>query len=225
MDLCRDIESLVTVDESVMDLGISIAYTVSWTSQSLIHFSRYPYEEDLTELFSYVKNSYTLENLKKHKIVRAYRDFFWKLGIDPTKTRPASEALVRRALRNQFPRINHVVDAGNIASAFTLVPVGLYDLDRARPPLTIKKSLGGEAFRPIGGKEEVLEKGLPILVDSRGVVMHIYPHRDSVETCVTEQTRKIAIIAAGVPGVEKSLLIKTVDMITQLLKKDRLDTL
>jgi DNA/RNA-binding domain of Phe-tRNA-synthetase-like protein len=217
-DLCTGIEDFVHIDEEVKTFGIHIAFTVSWAEES-VPISGYPFEDDVNRLVEFVKSNFTLENLKNHRVVRAYRDFFWRLGIDPTKTRPASEALVRRALRNQFPRINTVVDAGNIASVHTFIPIGIYDLDKALLPLRIKLSRGSEVFKPIGGREEVLGKGVPILVDSKGTVMHIYPHRDSVETCVTDSTKRIITIAAGVPGVEKELVVKAVQIVVELLKK------
>src|SRR4030067_3044100 len=48
------------------------------------------------EVLARVRASYTLESVKDVPELRAYRDFFWRVGIDPTKTRPAAEALVRR---------------------------------------------------------------------------------------------------------------------------------
>lgn len=218
MDLCLTLAGVVRIADDVKELGIHIAYTVSWLDKLQI-VSGYPYEDEVAKMLDYVRKSFRLEALKDHDIVRAYRDFFWRLGIDPTKVRPSSEALVRRALKGQFPRINYVVDAGNIASVYTLVPIGIYDLDKARAPLTIRYSTGGEIFRPIGGREEVLGRGVPILIDSVGTVMHIYPHRDSIETCVTNETTKIITIAAGVPKVPKDLLIKAVSIVVDLLRR------
>ncbi|MEM4695390.1 MAG: phenylalanine--tRNA ligase beta subunit-related protein [Ignisphaera sp.] len=218
VDFCDNIDMVVELDHNVRSLGIHIAYTISWKDSEKL-FEGYPFEDDIRNLITYVKSRYTLDILRNDRAVRAYRDFFWRLGIDPTKTRPASEALVRRALRDQFPRINPVVDAGNIASAYTMVPIGMYDLDKVSLPLTIKFSQGGERFKPIGGGEEVLEKDIPILVDSKGTVMHIYPHRDSIETCVTENTTKIVTIAAGVAGIEKELVMRAVSIVVELLQK------
>ena len=63
-------------------------------------------------VYSEAKAKYTIETLKDHPIVRAYRDFYWKLDIDPTKTRPSGEALLRRVLHgDELPRISTVVDA------------------------------------------------------------------------------------------------------------------
>ena len=54
-----------------------------------------------------MRKNYSLDGLKDEENIRAYRDFFWKLGIDPTKIRPAAEALIRRILGGkEIPRIN-----------------------------------------------------------------------------------------------------------------------
>ena len=216
--LCRDLETLLTVSEDARGLGIFVAYTIAWC-RDVCEYRDDPLREDVEAMTKLVRSRYSLESLKSDPVVRAYRDFYWRIGIDPTKTRPSSEALVRRALRNQFPRIHPVVDAGNIASAETMVPIGLYDLDRARPPFRIVLSRGGEVFRGIGGKVEVLEKGIPILIDSQGTVMHIYPHRDSVDTMVRETTQRIFILAAGVPRVPRDLVQRATVRVAELLQK------
>lgn len=217
--LCDKLEEILEVEEGCKSMGITVAYTVAWlerVDESGKAFLERAIEEALNE----IPKQYTLENLKSHPIVRAYRNFFWRLGIDPTKTRPSSEALIRRALRGSFPRINDVVDVGNIASLKTLVCIGMYDIDKAGLPLKLTISKGGERFKPIGSKEEMrLKPGIPILIDSRGVVMHLYPHRDSVETCVSESTRRILVLAAGVPEVPKEQLIMALNIIKDLLNR------
>ncbi len=215
-DYCKGLDELILLDESIKHLNIFIAYTVIWFDK--------PPKSDLSGEFSrveeYLRRKYTLEDLKNDPVIRAYRDFYWRIGIDPTKTRPSGEALARRVLRGRgLPRINPIVDAGNIASAHTFIPVGLYDLDRASPPLILRLSRGGEVFKPIGGKDRILEKGIPILVDSSGRVLHIYPYRDSRETCITSNTRNVLIVGAGVPRVPIGYVVKTVEKIVELLEK------
>ena len=52
----------------------------------------------------------TAATIKDEPMARAYRDFFWSLGIDPTKIRPAAEALVRRIAHDRpLPTINTAV--------------------------------------------------------------------------------------------------------------------
>ncbi|MEM0026917.1 MAG: phenylalanine--tRNA ligase beta subunit-related protein [Ignisphaera sp.] len=218
LSLCRELNKNLSVDDNAKSLGIFVSYTISWLEKE-VSLTSYPFEDDVKNLLNFLKSRYSLESLKTDPIVRAYRDFFWRIGIDPTKTRPASEALVRRGLRGSFPRINPVVDAGNIASAYTMVPIGIYDLAYAKYPFKITISRGGEIFRPIGGGEEKLDKGVPILVDSNGLVMHIYPHRDSIETMVRESTKEVLVVGAGVPNVDVALVRKAVEMVVKLLEK------
>ncbi len=212
--LCRDLGSLVSLSDGVRGLGVFIAYTIAWGEGISGDLS-----EEVSKLVDFLKGKYDLGSLKDDPVVKAYRRFFWRVGIDPTKTRPAAEALVRRVLRGKdFPMINPVVDAGNIASAYTMVPIGLYDLSKAKLPFELTMSVGGEVFRPLGGRDEVLREGVPILKDSEGKVLHIYPHRDSRETCITEGTREILILGAGVSEVPKYLVVKAVRKVIELLK-------
>ncbi len=161
-----------------------------------------------------------VERLRDHPLVKAYRGFMWSLGIDPTKVRPSSEALVRRIInKGSLPRINSIVDAGNLVSCKTLVPIGIYDLDVIKMPLVLRLSSGGEEFRPIGGKPSTLKKGLPILVDSLGRVIHLYPYRDSEVSMVRETTRNILIIGAGVKGVSHKIVEDSVKEVASLVRR------
>ncbi len=160
------------------------------------------------------------DSLTVHPLVRAYRSLLWKLGLDPTKVRPSGEALARRVLNGKrVPRINSVVDSGNLVSLRTLVPIGIYDLDRLSPPLELRRASGGEEFRPIGGKPHALKKGTPVLVDSEGRVLHVYPHRDSEHTMVRESTRRVLVVAAGAPGVPRDHVRRALAWVVELLGK------
>ncbi len=164
-------------------------------------------EEFLLGAEARVREAFNLESLKDDPRVRALRDFYWRLGIDPTKQRPSSEALVRRVLRGRrVPRINCVVDVGNAVSMMTLVPIGIYDLDKLCPPLRLRFSREGEGFNPIGGSFERLSEGQIVLSDVRRVV-HVFPHRDCDETKVTEETKSVLVVACGVPGFEKEVVV------------------
>ena len=58
----------------------------------------------------------------------AVRTMYKKVGIDPTKTRPSNEALLRRVRKgDSLPRINSMVDVCNWCSLEFQLPYGLYD--------------------------------------------------------------------------------------------------
>ncbi len=146
-----------------------------------------------------------LERLKMDPTIRALRSFYWKIGTDPTKTRPSSEALVRRVLHKGLPMINNLVDAGNLASAKDFVPIGLYDLSKIKGSPMIRLSRGGETFHGIGGREERLESGIPVMVDDIGII-HLYPHRDCFRTRITEETTDVLMVACGVKEMKDRVL-------------------
>lgn len=47
------------------------------------------------------RRAYALKTLKDEPRLRAYRDFFWRVGVDPTKVRPVAEALLRRVIQGK----------------------------------------------------------------------------------------------------------------------------
>ncbi len=82
------------------------------------------------EIIQEIQSRYSLDQVKDDPVFRAYRDFFWSVGVDPTKTRPASEALVRRILSGgKLPGINTAVDAYNLASVRSGIPIAAFDAD------------------------------------------------------------------------------------------------
>lgn len=157
------------------------------------------------------------EMLKDHPVVRALRDFYWRMGIDPTKVRPSSEALARRFLTSKSIRkINSVVDAGNIASIETLVPIGIYDSGKIVGDVVLRLANQGEEFIDISNEKHSLQNTEIVLSDSKGV-MHVFPHRDSFRTRVTEQTERVLIVGCGVPGIEQQLTKLAVDRTIELI--------
>jgi len=90
-------------------------------------------------VYKEVRTKYNIETLRDNPTVRAYRDFYWKLDVDPTKTRPSGEALLRRVLhRRELPCISPVVDAYNLASLKTMIPISGFNKDRLNPPFQIR---------------------------------------------------------------------------------------
>lgn len=209
---------MIIVEESVASLGAFLKWNVvkgikvydSSLSNYVVSTVRRAIEE--------VKLTFTPEDLKNHPVIRAYRDFYWRMGIDPTKVRPSSEALIRRALKtSSIPLINNVVDLGNVASMETMVPIGIYDLDKILPPLTLRRAREGEIFHPIGGEPERLTSKDIVLVDSRGTIMHLFPHRDSVHAMVSAATKNVLIVACGVRGVDEERVQEAVDLASKLI--------
>jgi DNA/RNA-binding domain of Phe-tRNA-synthetase-like protein len=125
------------------------------------------------------------------------RTLYKAVGLDPTKTRPSNEALLRRALKGEpLYRINTLVDALNLCSLRSQLPFGLYDLSRIEPPVTLRRGAAGESYEGIR-KGAVNVEGRPVLVDARGPFGN--PSSDSARTCITLETRN-ALVTVYAPA-------------------------
>lgn len=159
------------------------------------------------EVFEKVSNRWNVDELRDDPLFRAYRDFFWKLGIDPTKNRPAAEALIRRVLRGSpIPKINTWVDAYNLVSILTAIPIASFDVDLVKGELLMRESKPGEEFLGIGMEKPVtLSGGEAIIQDDKRLVA-IYPYRDADYSKVTQNTKNILMLMCGAPGISKDKL-------------------
>ena len=172
------------------------------------------------EIFKEVNETWTSEGLKDHNIFRAYRSFFWRLGIDPTKIRPASEALIRRTLRGKpIPKINTLVDAYNIASIVTLIPLAAFDEDILRGEPLMREAKKGERFRGIGMREDLTLNGGEIVIQDDEKLIAIYPYRDADSSKVTTGTKNVMMLVCGAPGIDAKTLeqaeTQTISIVTR----------
>jgi DNA/RNA-binding domain of Phe-tRNA-synthetase-like protein len=159
------------------------------------------------EIFKEIREKYSLETLKDVSIFRAYRDFFWKVGIDPTKNRPASEALIRRILAGKpIPNINTLVDAYNLASIKSQVPIAAFDEDKLKGEPAMRFAFKDESFLGIGMEKPMqLDGGEIVISDSRRLIA-VYPYRDADYSKVTEETKNVLVLICGVPGIYEETL-------------------
>jgi DNA/RNA-binding domain of Phe-tRNA-synthetase-like protein len=171
------------------------------------------------EITQEIRSKYNVESLKYAPSIRAYRDFFWKIGIDPTKSRPAAEAIIRRILLgNQLPKINTFVDSLNLSSAKSGVAIGSFDINRIIGELiTVRYAVNGELFHGIGMDKPITLRGREVVLSDDAGLIAIYPFRDSERTKITETTQNALLIFCGVPGVELNMLQEAMNLTVNLI--------
>jgi DNA/RNA-binding domain of Phe-tRNA-synthetase-like protein len=164
-------------------------------------------EKFKTEVMSQIQEEYDLSSVKDQPIFRAYRDFFWRVGIDPTKNRPAAEALIRRILRGRtLPSINTLVDAYNLASIMSRIALATFDADKLEGNLLMRFAEEGEKFLGIGMEKPLILKGGEIVISDAEKLVAIYPYRDANSTKITEKTENVTIVVCGAPGINEKAL-------------------
>lgn len=153
----------------------------------------------LEELAAGVADQYKSATISEIPIVKAVRTIFHRTGVDPTRYRPSSEALLRRVLKGKgLYFINSVVDVVNYFSLMTLLPMGVFDADCLKPPLEFRAGRDGETYQGVG--RDVLNlSGFPLLADSEGPFGSAVS--DSVRTRVTASTTRLLWVTFVAPGV------------------------
>jgi DNA/RNA-binding domain of Phe-tRNA-synthetase-like protein len=120
------------------------------------------------------------------------RALYRRFGVDPTRHRPSSEALLRRVRRGSgLPRVNSLVDVANVVSLRLQVPVGLYDLALVEGRLELRLGMDGESYPGIG-KETVGVAGRICVADALGPCGN--PSADSARTMISTATERAAWI-------------------------------
>ena len=177
-------------------------------------------EEFKKEVYERIRSRFDLETLKDEPMMRKYRDFFWKIGIDPTKIRPAAEALIRRILSGKgLPTINTLVDAYNLASAESCIALAAFDAEKIEGNLVMRFAEEGEKFLGIGMKSpKTLNGGEIVIADSRSLIA-IYPYRDADHSKVTLETRRVYLMTCGVPGIDLEQLRRAEDLAIQYITR------
>lgn len=142
--------------------------------------------------------------------LQAVRDMYRRIGLDPTKTRPSSEALLRRVRRGDpFPRVNALVDAVNLCSLECQLPYGVYDRAALSGPIALRLGHEGEAYAGIR-KDAVHVAGRVTVADDLGPFGN--PTSDSARAMVTGATRDALVVVYAPRSTAVSALTRVLDL-------------
>jgi DNA/RNA-binding domain of Phe-tRNA-synthetase-like protein len=141
--------------------------------------------------------------------IAAVRTMYKRVGLDPTKTRPSSEALLRRVRRgDRLPRINSMVDVCNWCSLEFQLPYGLYDASHIVDDVELRIGGEGESYPGIR-KDDVNVGGRITLADSRGPFGN--PTSDSARTMVTTATTRALLVVFAPRELDSRRLATVLD--------------
>ncbi len=139
--------------------------------------------------------------------VQVSRRLFRTLGIEPTRHRPSSEALLRRFLKDKpVFSVNTLVAISNWCALDFLLPNGIYDRDKIQDQIILRQGQNGDTYAGLNNQEIHLA-GRYTLADDYGPFGS--PITDSRRTAVSEATSNIlAIVYAPLDFDRDELLAK-----------------
>ncbi|MCD7977397.1 MAG: hypothetical protein LUG51_09650 [Tannerellaceae bacterium] len=162
--------------------------------------------EEITQAEQEFRKQYQLSDINKIPAIQATRQAYKRLGKDPNRYRPSSEALCRRILR-ELPlyRIDTLVDLVNLISIKSGYSIGAFDRDKIEgDQIILGVGEAGELYRGIGRGELNIE-GLPVYRDRIGGIGT--PTSDEERTKIEISTERLLMIIngySGLPGLEET---------------------
>ena len=180
-----------------------------------------PYNEalwqEIVAMGERFRQELTTESLKDMTSIAATRRVYKACGKDPSRYRPASEALIRRMLQGkELYQRDTLVDLVNLASIAYGYSIGGFDADRfVGNTLTLGIGREGEPYEGIG-RGMINIHGLPVYRDAEGGVGT--PTSDHERTKMTIDTRHLVVLINGYDGNEQRVR-KNAEYIQELLRK------
>lgn len=180
-----------------------------------------PYSEPLWQEIDTLCHKYrgelTKESLKEIDSIAATRRVYKACGKDPSRYRPASEALIRRVLQGkELYQLNTLVDLVNLASIAFGYSIGGFDAEKFEgDTLTLGIGRAGEPYEGIG-RGMLNIQGLPVYRDAKGGVGT--PTSDNERTKISDSTSHLVVLINGYDGNEQRVR-ENAEYIQYLLRK------
>lgn len=173
--------------------------------------------DEIDALGEKYKQTLTTESLKEMSGIAATRRVYRACGKDPSRYRPASEALIRRMLQGKkLYQIDTLVDLVNLASIAYGYSIGGFDADKFEgETLTLGVGKAGEPYEGIG-RGMINIEGLPVYRDEKGGVGT--PTSDNERTKMELKTSHLVVLINGYDGNEQHVRENAV-FIQKLLRK------
>ena len=180
-----------------------------------------PYCEELWKeihaLGEEYRSTLTTESIKHLSAIEATRRVYKVCGKDPSRYRPAAEALIRRMLQGkELYQIDTLVDLINLASIRFGYSIGGFDADKFHgDTLTLGVGKKDEPYEGIG-RGQINIEGLPVYRDATGGVGT--PTSDHERTKIDIHTTHLLTLINGYDGNEEQVTANA-QFIQSLLRK------
>ena len=146
----------------------------------------------LLDVTQFLQQKYNYDDITQISKLKETRDGYKILGKDPSHTRCASEALLRRIIKgNNLYRLGDVIDLGNILSVLTLRSVCVVDYNKLQGDVEIRLGTKDDIFYGIN-RGIINVTSMPIYQDELSPFGS--PTSDTLRTMVTVNTKEILVM-------------------------------
>lgn len=161
-------------------------------------------------------------NIRELSGVKACREAFLTLGMNPNKFMCSIEALMKRVQKSgALPHINTVVDLGNAFSLNYQLPMGAHDVDKMEGDMEIRFSTSADHFLPMGETEtETMPEGELVYVSANTVKTRRWIWRQSEDGKIGPETCNVFFPIDGFKGVNLDSVLAARDELARLLRED-----
>lgn len=173
--------------------------------------------QEINALGEHYREVLSTETLKAISGIEATRRVYRACGKDPSRYRPAAEALIRRQLKGKdLYQIDTLVDLVNLASIRYGYSIGGFDADKFEgDTLTLGVGREGEPYEGIG-RGMINIAGLPVYRDAVGGVGT--PTSDNERTKISLSTTHLVVLINGYDG-DESQVVANAQYIQELVRK------
>ena len=160
-----------------------IAYSMDVINQS---------SEQVKNLLDSLEIDLSIEEVTTNPKILETRNGYKTLGKDPSHTRPACEALIRRVIKGtKLYSLGDLIDLGNILSVKTKRSVCVVDVDKIDGDVLIRIGEEKEQIDAIN-RMPINAHNLPVYVDNKGIFGS--PTSDTLRTAVSSDTKQILVM-------------------------------
>lgn len=173
--------------------------------------------QEINALGEHYRQVLSTETLKAISGIEATLRVYRACGKDPSRYRPAAEALIRRQLKGKdLYQVDTLVDLVNLASIRYGYSIGGFDADKFQgDTLTLGVGREGEPYEGIG-RGMINIAGLPVYRDAKGGVGT--PTSDNERTKINLSTTHLVVLINGYDG-DESQVVDNAQYIQELVRK------
>ena len=163
------------------------------------------------------------DNVRELPGVKACREAFQALSMNPNKFMVSIEALAKRVQKNgALPHINPLVDLGNALSLRHEVPMGAHDIDKMEPcGIAVRFAGEGDTFLPMGEEAvEVMPEGELCYVSAHTVKTRRWMWRQSEDGKITAETSHVFFPIDGFSSVNLDSVLAAREELAAFLRDE-----